>query len=151
MRPHVPDIVVGQFEAGEVDEARERLRPLGYDEAIRIDPNSPALFRNRGIMWQRKGELDKALVDLDRAIRFSFADANVYCDRGLVWYEKGHHDRAIADFNQAIKLNSNSAASCIKRGLILHRNGELAFASVSQAIRIDPSIFDALRRADSRP
>jgi tetratricopeptide (TPR) repeat protein len=122
-----------------------------YDVAIRIDPNNPTVFHDRAIMWQRKGELDKALIDLDRAIRFSFSDARMYCDRGLVWYEKGHHDRAIADFNQAIRLNSNSAASCIKRGLILHRNGELAFASVSQAIRIDPSVFDALRRADSGP
>jgi tetratricopeptide (TPR) repeat protein len=123
-----------------------------YDEAIRIDPNNPAVFHDRAIMWQRKGELDEALIDFDRAIRFSFTDARMYCDRGLVWYKKGHHDRAIADFNQAIKLDPNSAA-CIKRGLILHSNSEFkfAFASVIQVIRIDPSIFDALRPANLGP
>jgi tetratricopeptide (TPR) repeat protein len=122
-----------------------------YDEAIRLDPDNPAVFHDRAILWQRKGALDKALVDLDRAIRFSFADANLYCDRGLVWYQKGRHDRAIADFDRAIKLDPNFAAAYINRGLILHRNREftVAFAD-SMAIRVDPSVFDATRRANSR-
>ncbi len=124
-----------------------------YDEAIRIDPNNPTVFHDRAILWQRKGALDKALIDLDRAIRFSFTDANIYCDRGLVWYQKGRHDRASADFNQAIKLDPNSAAACINRGLMSHRNSEfnVAFADSSKAIRVDPSIFDVIRRTNSRP
>ena len=123
-----------------------------YDDAIRIDPNSPAVFHDRAILWQRKGTLDKALLDLDRAIRFSFSDANLYCDRGLVWYQKGRHERAIADFNQATKLDPNFAAAYINRGLILHNNREfnVAFAD-SKAIRVDPSIFDAIRRSNLRP
>jgi tetratricopeptide (TPR) repeat protein len=77
----------------------------------------------------------------------------MYCDRGLVWYEKGRHDRALADFNQAMKLDPNFAVACIKGGVILHRNSEFKLASgiVNQAIRVDPSIFDALRRANLRP
>jgi len=61
--------------------------------------------------------------------------------------------RAIADFNQAIKLDPNSPPPAFKHGLILYRTSEfkLAFASVIQAIRVDPSIFDALRRANLRP
>jgi tetratricopeptide (TPR) repeat protein len=124
-----------------------------YDEAIRIDPNNPAVFHDRAIMWQRQGALDRALIDLDRAIRFSFSDANIYCDRGLVWYEKGRHDRAVADFNQAIKLDPTFSATCINRGLILHRNSEfkLALADGSKTVRVDPSIFDVIRRTNSRP
>ncbi len=124
-----------------------------YDEAIRIDPNRPTVFHDRAILWRRRGALDKALIDLDRAIRFSFSDGNMYCDRGLVWYEKGRHDRAVADFNQAIKLDPNSAAACINRGLVSHRNSEfnVAFADSRKAIRVDPSIFDVIRRTNSRP
>jgi tetratricopeptide (TPR) repeat protein len=123
-----------------------------YDDAIRIDPNNPAVFHDRAILWQRKGMLDKALLDLDRAIRFSFSDAILYCDRGLVWYQKGRHERAIADFNQAFKLDPNFAAAYINRGLILHSNREftIAFAD-SKTIRVDPSIFDAIRRSNLRP
>jgi prepilin-type processing-associated H-X9-DG protein len=123
-----------------------------YNNAIRIDPNNPAVFHDRAILWQRKGMLDKALVDLDRAIRFSFSDAILYCDRGLVWYQKGRHERAVADFNQAIKLDPNFAAAYVDRGLILHNNREfnVAFAD-SKTIRVDPSIFDAIRRSNLRP
>ena len=123
-----------------------------YNDAIRIDPNNPAVFHDRAILWQRKGMLDKALLDLDRAIRFSFSDAILYCDRGLVWYQKGRHERAVADFNQAIKLDSNFAAAYVDRGLILHNNREfnVAFAD-SKTIRVDPSIFDAIRRSNLRP
>jgi tetratricopeptide (TPR) repeat protein len=123
-----------------------------YDDAIRIDPNNPAVFHDRAILWQRKGTLDKALLDLDRAIRFSFSDANLYCDRGFVWYQKGRQERATADFNQAIKLDPNFAAAYINRGLILHSNREfnVAFAD-SKTIRVDPSIFDAIRRSNLRP
>jgi len=122
-----------------------------YDVAIRTDPNSPAIFLDRAILWQRRGELDKALIDLDRAIRFSFSDASMYCDRGLVWYEKGRHDRALADFNRAIKLDPDAAAASIQRGLIVHRNGEFTLATLHQVIRVDPSIFAALRQSNSRP
>jgi prepilin-type processing-associated H-X9-DG protein len=123
-----------------------------YNDAIRIDPNNPAVFHDRAILWQRTGMLDKALLDLDRAIRFSFSDAILYCDRGLVWYQKGRHERAVADFNQAIKLDSNFAAAYVDRGLILHNNREfnVAFAD-SKTIRVDPSIFDAIRRSNLRP
>jgi len=123
-----------------------------YDAAIRINSNNPAVFHDRAILWQRKGALDKALVDLDRAIRFSFADANLYCDRGLVWYQKGRHERAIADFNQAIKLDPNFTAAYINRGLILHSNREftVAFAD-SKAIRVDPNIFDVIKRTKLHP
>ena len=71
----------------------------------------------------------------------------------MKWYEKGRHDRALADFNHAIKLDPDAAAACIKRGLIVHRDSEfkLALATLNQAIRVDPSIFDALRQANSRP
>jgi tetratricopeptide (TPR) repeat protein len=75
----------------------------------------------------------------------------MYCDRGLVWYEKGRHDRALADFNRAIKLDPDAAGASIKRGLIVHRNGEFTLATLHQVIRVDPSIFAALRQSNSRP
>jgi curved DNA-binding protein CbpA len=122
-----------------------------YDEAIRLDPNNPAIFHDRGMMWRRKGELDRALVDMDRAIRFGFSDANFYSDRGLIWYEKGRYHRAIADFNRASKINPNFVGAYINHGIALHRESDFAFDDVDRAIRIDPNVFDVIRRTNLLP
>jgi hypothetical protein len=52
-----------------------------------------------------------------------------------------------------IKIDPNFAGSYINRGVILHRKIEfnLALAAVNQAIRVDPSIFDVIRRMNLRP
>src|SRR5262249_62160698 len=102
-------------------------------------------------LWQSRGDFVRARFNLDRSTRFSFCDASMSCARGLVWYEKGNHDRALADFNHAIKLDPDAATAAIKRGLIVHRNGEFTLATLNQVIRVDPSIFDALRHSHSPP
>lgn len=54
---------------------------------------------------------------------------------------------------QAITLDPNFAAACINCGLIAHRNSEfkVALADSGKAIRVDPSIFDLIRRTNVRP
>jgi tetratricopeptide (TPR) repeat protein len=101
------------------------------------------------MMWRRKGDLDRALVDMDRAIRFGFSDANLYSDRGRIWYEKGRYYRAIADFDRASKINPKFAGADINRGIALHRESD--FADVDRAIRVDPNMSDVIRRTDLRP
>jgi len=100
------------------------------------------------MMWRRKGELDRALVDMDRAVRFGFSDANFYSDRGLIWYEKGRYNRAIADFDRASKINPNFVGAYINHGIALHRESDFAFADVDRAIRIDLNMFDVIRRTN---
>src|SRR5439155_2106236 len=97
------------------------------------------IFHDRGLMWQRNNELDKALVDLDHAVRMSFtappADRaqlyrgqvyidQVYSDRGAVWFEKGRYDRALADLNRAIKINPGLSTAYIRRAGVFERKGD---------------------------
>ena len=101
------------------------------------------------VTWRPKGDLDRALVDMDRAIRFGFSDANLYSDRGRIWYEKGRYYRAIADFDRASKINPKFAGADINRGIALHRESD--FADVDRAIRLDPNMSDVIPRAELRP
>jgi tetratricopeptide (TPR) repeat protein len=99
-------------------------------------------------MWHRKGDLDKALADMDQAIRSNFADAKLYCDRGLIWYEKGSYDRAVADFNRAVRLSGTLTATCLRRGVLLHATASLIWRSPQPTQRsVDPKIFDVYRRS----
>jgi Flp pilus assembly protein TadD len=55
-----------------------------------------------------KGDIDKAIADLDEAIRLDPDDANTYQYRGLAYEKKGEKAKAEADFAQAKKLGYKS-------------------------------------------
>ena len=59
----------------------------------------------RGLAWQAKGDLDRALADYTEAIRLNPRDALAYNNRGLLWRETGDVDRAIADLTDAIRID----------------------------------------------
>ena len=119
-----------------------------YEQAIRLKPNS-SIYHDRGILWQRLGAFDKAIVDLDWAIRFTFSEPGIYIDRGFVWFEKGRHDRAAADFDRAVKIDAAFASSYIDRGVMMHDNGTCnrGVRRVDRAPPIDPNILPPVLRA----
>ena len=49
---------------------RETLRAIAdYDEAIRLDPQMPEAYRDRGLLYAGKGNLNRAIADYDEALR----------------------------------------------------------------------------------
>jgi uncharacterized caspase-like protein len=51
-----------------------------------------------------KGDVDRAMTDLDKGIALSPRYARGYSDRGAIYELRGDLDRAIADYDQALKL-----------------------------------------------
>jgi len=64
----------------------------------------------RGLAWQKKGDVDRALADYTAAIKINPKDALAYNNRGMLWRERGDSDRAIADFTAAIAINPRARA-----------------------------------------
>ena len=75
-------------------------------------------FNNRGIVYDHKGEYDRAIADYDRAIELVPNDATAYNNRGVAYGKKGDYDRAIRDYDQAIRLKPDHANAFINRGTI---------------------------------
>ena len=44
----------------------------------------------RGLAWQKKGDLDRALADYTQAIKINPKDALAYNNRGMLWRERGN-------------------------------------------------------------
>jgi tetratricopeptide (TPR) repeat protein len=84
---------------GEIDRAI-----ADYDEAIRLDPNSGAIFNERGIAYKARGDFDRAIADLTEGIRLAPGNADIYYNRGNTRIEKGELAEAIADYDNAIRL-----------------------------------------------
>ena len=120
---------------GELDKAID-----DFDEALKLDPRSAVIWKNRGIAWISKSDNDKALEDLDNAIRLNSNDAKSFYCRGVVWDDKSELDRAFADYSEAIRLDPLFQYAYHNRGNILNLRGEydLAIADFNEAIRINP-------------
>jgi tetratricopeptide (TPR) repeat protein len=73
--------------------------------------NSAIARRYRGLAYQRKDDLDRAIADYGEAIRLDPEYAEAYYGRGLTYRNKGDLERAIADYSEAIRLDPKLAAA----------------------------------------
>jgi tetratricopeptide (TPR) repeat protein len=79
-----------------------------YKEAIRYDSNLESFeyaraFRDRGYIYSRQGDRQKAIQDFNQAIYVNNKYAPAYFARGCVRAEGGDYQGAIGDYNRAIR------------------------------------------------
>ena len=89
------------------DEFNSKITELS--RTVKVNPQNVDAFRNRGLLYGRKGEYTLALSDLDRAILLNPNDARAYGFRGLVRQKMGEIAAAILDLDTAIQLDPDNA------------------------------------------
>ena len=61
-----------------------------WSYVIEKDPEkAPIAYKNRGTAFDRKGRVNEALKDYDKAIALGLRDAQIYVNRGLVYLKLG--------------------------------------------------------------
>lgn len=108
-----------QGESSAADLLREGfclLQAKQYDAAIELlsvavskDPRLAKAYFYRGIAYDQKDDLAKALVDFDRAVELAPNDPDYLFRRGAVHFQQENYARAIADFDAAIKVAPTTA------------------------------------------
>ena len=95
-------------------------------------------YCNRGVARQKKGDLDGALADFDRAIKLNPQDETAYNDRALAKMAKGDLDGALADYDRALQISPRDFKIRANRGVVRQRNGDLdgALADYDIAIKL---------------
>ena len=111
-----------------------------------MNRSTPGHVTDRGLAYARKGDLDRALADYNKALRLDPKLALAYAGRGNAYAKKGDLDRAFADCKEA---NSPRSEACAPRpttteGLVYARKGDLllnrAITDCDEAIRLDPKL-----------
>jgi len=97
-----------------------------WSYAIDNDPAGGAAvcYNNRGTAYGKRGQFDKAIVDLDKAIVLYPDYADAYSNRGIVYSKIGLLDSAIESFNHAVALKPNAADGYSNRGVAYAMTGQ---------------------------
>ena len=126
-----------------------RFGPFGLRVLIARRPTTTtpqaSWFRGRGVIYDRKGQSDKAIREFTEAVRLNPADPLSYVDRGITYKGMRDYDNAIADHSDAIRLDPQWASAYFNRANVFKARKEYnkALADYSAAIRLDPKDPDA--------
>lgn len=82
----------------------------------------------RGIAFQVKGDLDKAVDDFTSATQANPSLANGFAHRGQIYANRKDFGRALADYNEAIRLAPDGGEIFYARGLVDMDKGDTAQA-----------------------
>lgn len=118
--------VVEEGKDGYLDKAEESLR-----RALELKQNYPSAIYQMSTLYQRRGEVDKAIQTLE-ALKKSSAylsgynpqeDVGLAFQLGILYYNSGNKEKAMQELERAIEVNSNYANARYFLGLVYSELG----------------------------
>ncbi len=94
---------VAQRTLGEDDPARQ-----SFQEALRLNPNQPNIWRGLGALAQKQGMLNDAIADFSRAVDLQ-PTGEAYLDLGRSLQQAGRNPEALDAYRQALILSPGLA------------------------------------------
>lgn len=129
-----------------------------YTQAIATgslsDANLAIVLGSRGVTFDMKGEIDKAIDDFNEAIHLKPDYGSAYIYRGLALVKKRDYRRAIADFTEAIARDPSAAFLALTDRANTYESiseYDEAIEDYGRAIQLNPSYTAAyFNRAEVR-
>ncbi|OGR64189.1 MAG: hypothetical protein A2X31_13035 [Elusimicrobia bacterium GWB2_63_22] len=95
--------------------ARNAEAEKNFTKALKLDPKQHFAYNNRGAIYLRRGEYDKAIADFNAALKLAqFAMA--YMNRGDAWAGKKDFQKALADYSTAEEMIGPEPDLLTRRG-----------------------------------
>ena len=73
---------------------------------LQLNPKLVQAYNNRGNVHHKRGKIDKAIDDYNKAIQLNPKLVQAYNNRGNAYDRKGEYDLAIKDYTMAIKTST---------------------------------------------
>ena len=87
---------------------KSAMNTLTYmDKAIKISPMNHRAWANKGFLLKQMGELDSALMCLNRAISLKSDYVTPWYNKGVIFALMGKFDDAVNCYNETLKLDPN--------------------------------------------
>lgn len=125
-----------------------RLALRDFGRIIRLAPDDPDAWYNRGLSHRRMNMLDEAMSDYSQTIALDPEYGKAFNNRGSLLGRKGLFNHAIEDFDRALELVPGSASAWFNRGLAHYSLGhyQQAILDFEQAIELAPDYGRAFEK-----
>ena len=104
-----------------------------YTACIALRPEHPAVWFNRGSVALKRGNLSRAVEDLDRAIRLAPEDPDPVINRAIAALRRNRPAEAVAGYTRALALGAASSRLFLLRSRAREQAGDLAGARADRA------------------
>ena len=122
--------------------------PLNVHRKIQLlnrDRLTAHVYNNRGNLCMSTGQLEKAVINYNRAVGLNPDFAEAYNNRGIAHRSLGKFNEAVSDYDRAIELNPNFAEAYNNRGTVygtLSRFNQ-AVSDYNRAVELNPLFAQA--------
>jgi Tfp pilus assembly protein PilF len=129
-----------QYQAGNLEGAEDICGAI-----LGARPDNAEALHLLGLIFNKRGDHDRAAKNIRKAIKANPNDADAYYDLANVLQDKGQITSAITNYKKAVKLNPQYVEAYNNMGIALQDSGRLdkAIASYKEALRINPDYVDA--------
>ncbi len=104
---------------------------------------------NRGIIHNRRGELNEALADFNAAIEIDEDLAEAYVNRGNTWFYASEYERAMTDYEKALALDvAKPWAAWYNIGLVhdARKEPDKAQEAYAKSLELNPDFYLAQQK-----
>jgi tetratricopeptide (TPR) repeat protein len=102
-------------------------------------------YLNRGMAFEKRGQMDKAIEDYDKAIALDPLYYEAYNNRGVLYGQAGSFDKAIEYFDKSIGINPGDEDAYVDRGIAYALSGryDRALDDFNKAILLNQDSAEA--------
>jgi len=113
---------------------------IKLSEAIRMEPENPLAFYERGRVYMDQNKPDDAITEFNFAINYDPNFIDAYNARGVAWMIKQQFNQALVELNKAIELDPQEPKAYTNRATlyILTDKFDEAVADYSKVIELRP-------------
>jgi len=147
-----PDRYQIHFKLAMLYKKTKQLKPCFFHlkESLRIKPNYKLALKELGILWNHKGEIDKAINCFKQILVISPNDYDIHYNLGNILAHQGKMKEAVIHYTSVLKHKHDYKEAHNNLGIIYHSQGDLekAIHHFKAALRIDPSFSIARKNLE---
>lgn len=96
-----------------------------YNSAIRLDPNNSEYLLERGMLYEKIYQVDKAISDFKSALRYDINNFQIWYNLGNAYFHLEDYSLSIEYYSEAIQINPQIPELYYNRSIAFYKLKEL--------------------------